>query len=531
MQLSGFVIHDKIGSKRASTKGGACKVGKIVSYRHNTMQINSLDTFLGVKGGYNHAVRDVYFVRALGEDSGYSDRICQADRRMGTEMAKARLRYVRMKSLPQLSQAEDAAFYAGKYDGWRQGGKIGLKNISITEAFGNVLSAGLTETLGKYQNQKKQVSESMVRNCAAKYLFWLDTMLKDVLSGWGEGNCMKILAEDVRKEQEYLFFYLATLLGCDVLLLENRRDVEISEDLKNLSQEFVIGPFGTSNLPEYTAYVPRTEQSIRSETGQSALNQAVERKAPVNGNPNNSEGSKSSIRVTIPERNRHRSHSPASSPQNIWQSPAVSPVQQPPMGNAASVHTGNAEKTFEELAQLASSIVMIAVHDSRREVIGTGSGIMIGRGGYILTNDHVVSGGRFFSVRMEDDEEIYPTDEVIKYNYNLDLAVIRISKRLSPLPIYNGAQKLVRGQKVVAIGSPLGLFNSVSDGIISGFRNIRNVDMIQFTAPISPGSSGGAVLNMRGEVIGISTAGFDDGQNINLAVSYEDIRMFARGFY
>lgn len=493
MQLSGFVIHDKIGSKRASTKGGACKVGKIVSYRHNTMQINSLDTFLGVKGGYNHAVRDVYFVRALGEDSGYSDRICQADRRMGTEMAKARLRYVRMKSLPQLSQAEDAAFYAGKYDGWRQGGKISLKNISITEAFGNVLSAGLTETLGKYQNQKKQVSESMVRNCAAKYLFWLDTMLKDVLSGWSEGNCMKILAEDVRKEQEYLFYYLATLLGCDVLLLENREDVEVSEDLKNLSQEFVLGPFGTSSLPEYTAYVPRTEQSIRSETGRSALNQAVERKAPVNGNPNNSEGSKSSIRVTIPERKM--------------------------------------EKSFEELAQLASSIVMIAVHDSRREVIGTGSGIMIGRGGYILTNDHVVSGGRFFSVRMEDDEEIYPTDEVIKYNYNLDLAVIRISKQLSPLPIYNGAQKLVRGQKVVAIGSPLGLFNSVSDGIISGFRNIRNVDMIQFTAPISPGSSGGAVLNMRGEVIGISTAGFDDGQNINLAVSYEDIRMFARGFY
>lgn len=493
MQLSGFVIHDKIGSKRASTKGGACKVGKIVSYRHNTMQINSLDTFLGVKGGYNHAVRDVYFVRALGEDSGYSDRICQADRRMGTEMAKARLRYVRMKSLPQLSQAEDAAFYAGKYDGWRQGGKISLKNISITEAFGNVLSAGLTETLGRYQNRKKQVSESMVRNCAAKYLFWLDTMLKDVLSGWSEGNCMKILAEDVRKEQEYLFYYLATLLGCDVLLLENREDVEVSEDLKNLSQEFVLGPFGTSSLPEYTAYVPRTEQSIRSEMGRSALNQAVERKAPVNGNPNNSEGSKSSIRVTIPERKM--------------------------------------EKSFEELAQLASSIVMIAVHDSRREVIGTGSGIMIGRGGYILTNDHVVSGGRFFSVRMEDDEEIYPTDEVIKYNYNLDLAVIRISKQLSPLPIYNGAQKLVRGQKVVAIGSPLGLFNSVSDGIISGFRNIRNVDMIQFTAPISPGSSGGAVLNMRGEVIGISTAGFDDGQNINLAVSYEDIRMFARGFY
>ena len=54
--------------------------------------------------------------------------------------------------------------------------------------------------------------------------------------------------------------------------------------------------------------------------------------------------------------------------------------------------------------------------------------------------------------------------------------------------------------------------------------------MIQFTAPTSPGSSGGAVLNMYGEVIGISTAGIDKGQNINLAVGYENILMFAKGF-
>ena len=120
---------------------------------------------------------------------------------------------------------------------------------------------------------------------------------------------------------------------------------------------------------------------------------------------------------------------------------------------------------------------------------------------------------------------------IIKINGQLDLAVIRIERNLTPLPIYNGRTKLVRGQKVVAIGSPLGLFNSVSDGIISGFRRIKEVDMIQFTAPISHGSSGGAVLNMNGEVIGISTAGIDSGQNINLAVDYESIRMFAMGFY
>ena len=82
----------------------------------------------------------------------------------------------------------------------------------------------------------------------------------------------------------------------------------------------------------------------------------------------------------------------------------------------------------------------------------------------------------------------------------------------------------------MAIGSPLGLFNSVSDGIISGFRTIQDTDMIQFTAPTSPGSSGGALLNMQGEVIGICTAGINEGQNINLAVDYRAIRFFIEGF-
>ena len=148
-----------------------------------------------------------------------------------------------------------------------------------------------------------------------------------------------------------------------------------------------------------------------------------------------------------------------------------------------------------------------------------------------MTNFHVVKRGAIFAVRIEDDEKVYVTGEVIKYNPQLDLAVLRIDRELNPLPVYDGRKKLVRGQRVVAIGSPLGLFNSVSDGIISGFRKIKDVDMIQFTAPISNGSSGGAVLNMYGEIIGISTAGVDSGQNINLAVDYNNIRFFAQGFF
>lgn len=192
--------------------------------------------------------------------------------------------------------------------------------------------------------------------------------------------------------------------------------------------------------------------------------------------------------------------------------------------------TEKREKTFEELALMASSVVMISMYDRQGEIVGSGSGIAIGKEGYILTNCHVISGKDSFSVRLEDDEKEYIAEGIIKYNYVLDLAIIKIPRKLIPIPMYEGTESLVRGQKVVAIGSPLGLFNSVSDGIISGFRKFDNVDMIQFTAPTSHGSSGGALLNMYGEVIGISTAGMNDGQNLNLAVSYDTINPFIRGF-
>lgn len=242
------------------------------------------------------------------------------------------------------------------------------------------------------------------------------------------------------------------------------------------------------------------------------------------------------VRVTIPPRRDRKTVSPqlAQAPQN---SQNVSVSSQTAAGVTAPRHretninsTVRTEMSFEQIAQLASSVVMIMVYDSAGEPFASGSGIMIGRKGYILTNNHVLSDGSFFTVRIENDDNCYRTSQVIKYNDVLDLAVIRIDRPLVPLPIYKGPQKLVRGQKVVAIGSPMGFFNSVSDGIISGFREKDDVELIQFTAPVSSGSSGGAILNMYGEVIGISTTVIRYAQNINMAVGYEFINLFIQGF-
>lgn len=461
-----------------------------VTYRHNIMEIASLDTFFSVRGGFHDNIRDVYFVRALGECAGFSEKIREIDQRMGTETCKGRLGYVRIGELPNISGEDKIRTYAGIYDRWKKEHALALPREDKDGPLNEAASAALRKTEEIYRDSKKNVSDSMLRNFGIKILFWFEEKAGSCFRGWNEKSCIKIVLENVVKEQEYLFGYFLSLLGCDVLLLENRSDVTVPEAMKNLSKTMTLGAYGTVRLCSYEPYAPSALEKIRDEAKPSPQ---PEPRGPV--------------KIVIPERaGRQRTQ----------------------RGQPAAART---EKSFEELARMASSIVMITVHDAGGEAIGNGSGIMIGRDGYILTNHHVVARGRAYSVRIEDDETIYPTNEVIKYNSVLDMAVIRIDRVLKPLSIYRGNTKLVRGQKVVAIGSPLGLFNSVSDGIISGFRNIRDTDMIQFTAPISPGSSGGAVLNMYGEVIGISTAGFDSGQNINLAVGYESILMFAKGFF
>ena len=483
-----------------------------VTYRHNIMKIETLDTFFSIRGGYNNHVRDVYFVRALGECPHYAEKIYDIEKRMRSEISRGRSNYYRVGALMNIPSQDDILYYSALYDKWKKGENITFDKEINNEALFNVISIALSSIEEIYIKVRKGVSESILKNFIIKVLYWFNQYIFDYLNQWNEKFCIKIVLEHVVKDQEYLFGYFLTLLGCDVLILANKKDIVVSEELKGYSQEILLGNFGDTNLKEYSKIVPVEEKTVNKEA-----------KYEMHEN----------VKVIIPERvrkNRSKEHTTENKNiivQNKTKIPVSGTIKIP---NRNDITTEMKEKSFEELAQMASSIVMIAVHDSAGEVIGTGSGIMIGRDGFILTNHHVIAGGRFFSVRMEDDEEIYSTDEVIKYNSSLDLAVIRIRKLLNPLSIYRGKSKLVRGQKVVAIGSPLGLFNSVSDGIISGFRTIQDNDMIQFTAPISPGSSGGAVLNMYGEVIGISTAGFDSGQNINLAVSYENIYIFANGF-
>ena len=422
------------------------------------------------------------------------------DQLLGNGVVQGKGFYKRIQKLPILSINEDTVYYTEQFEKWisSERKEVSLKiMVGKSEDFNKTFVHAFERVEQLYKECQPHSTDSMIKNFMVKLFFWTDSVLEGAPVGVERMNS-KIVVENVLKMQEYLFCYMISLLGIDVLLLQYGKDVLIEPKWLELSSQHQIGAFSIAELPEYR----KPELNVNQNVGK----KVAQNKIQTSGISNTNTATNGMVQVVIPKRERR------------------APV-------TVSVSNGERqEKSYEELARLASSVVMLAVRDDNGEVLGTGSGIMIGKNGYILTNHHVACRGPHYSVKLEDDDQVYETDELIKYNQVLDLAVIRIHRQLNPLPIYNGNEKLVRGQKVVAIGSPLGLFNSVSDGIISGFRVIDEVDMIQFTAPTSQGSSGGALLNMYGEVIGISTAGFDSGQNINLAMGYECIKTFVQGF-
>ena len=140
-----------------------------------------------------------------------------------------------------------------------------------------------------------------------------------------------------------------------------------------------------------------------------------------------------------------------------------------------------------------------------------GSGFIIDKKGYILTNNHVVEGTDKILVKLADETEL--DAEIVGRDPKTDLALIRIKTNhpLKPLPL-GDSDKLQVGDWVIAIGNPFGLGHSVTAGIVSAkYRRIgagAYDNFIQTDAPINPGNSGGPLLNMAGEVIGINTAIF-----------------------
>lgn len=182
------------------------------------------------------------------------------------------------------------------------------------------------------------------------------------------------------------------------------------------------------------------------------------------------------------------------------------------------------------------SVVRINTRQGGRR--GTGSGFIVKPSGVVVTNYHVVAQAHSASVLFSDNRSSQVSG-YLNLDRDKDLAVLQVEWRHEDLPVLKLSDKVPRkGERAIAFGAPLGLSFSTSEGIVSGIRsplellhtNLRlNVSWIQTTAPISPGNSGGPLVNMRGEVIGVNTAASTQGaQNLNFAISAEDVRKVLR---
>lgn len=183
--------------------------------------------------------------------------------------------------------------------------------------------------------------------------------------------------------------------------------------------------------------------------------------------------------------------------------------------------------TAKDIAQRATPAVVRITAGSEK----VGTGFIVDKAGVIATNLHVVAGESAIQVRLHDGSQ-YPVVQIIAVDRDRDLALLRI-KPAKELPILKlgDSSAVSAGDQVVAIGNPLGVFNdSVTNGLISQVRPwCRKADIaaqncsqeltvLQISAAISPGSSGGPLFNQFGEVVGITTAIITAGQNINLAI-------------
>jgi serine protease Do len=190
------------------------------------------------------------------------------------------------------------------------------------------------------------------------------------------------------------------------------------------------------------------------------------------------------------------------------------------------------EKNQEELIQLkasASSDFSGIIEEAIKSVVtvrtnvGQGTGFIIDSSGYIVTNAHVLSEGTTVYVLDYNQNKI--NTEFIGYDAELDIALLKIPGTYEFLE-FGSSDDVSVGEKVIAIGNPLGLQFSVSEGIVSGINRLgpNNLEAyIQTDAALNPGNSGGPLINKEGYVIGINNFKVSSGESLGFALESDYI--------
>jgi Trypsin-like peptidase domain len=197
--------------------------------------------------------------------------------------------------------------------------------------------------------------------------------------------------------------------------------------------------------------------------------------------------------------------------------------------NAPSTNKGRHLDIPAISREARGAVVSIVMADKSGQPIAQGSGFVVSRDGQIVTNYHVIKTGASAVVKLPDGS-FFNVDGVLAFDKKRDIAVIKAHGNNFKTVVLGDSSQLQIGEEVVAIGSPLSLESTVSNGILSGIRSEGEDafgptnQFLQITAPISHGSSGGPLFNMFGQVVGITSAALVGGENLNFAIPINDVK-------
>jgi hypothetical protein len=191
-------------------------------------------------------------------------------------------------------------------------------------------------------------------------------------------------------------------------------------------------------------------------------------------------------------------------------------AKHPPASAMAAAPSHNvAAPQVLTIADIAARALPAVVTIRTSQSLGTG--FVVRADGWIATNLHVIVGGPRVRVTLRDEREL-DVVELLAASPEYDLALVRVQARGLRTVSLGDSDSMRPGDPVVAIGNPLGLEDTVSNGLVSARRKFNGFEVLQVSAPIAAGSSGGPLFNDHGEVVGIATAVLNGGQNLNFGV-------------
>ncbi len=177
----------------------------------------------------------------------------------------------------------------------------------------------------------------------------------------------------------------------------------------------------------------------------------------------------------------------------------------------------NAQSPQQIAKKALASTMLLVMEDTNGQPLSLGSGFFV-RSGQVATNLHVIKGASRGYAKLIGQKTKYNIEGFTAVDAERDLVILKISVLGAQVISLGNSETVQVGAPIYAVGNPRGLEGTFSQGIISGIRKVGTDKILQLTAPISPGSSGGPVLNENGQVIGVSVATFSGGQNLNFAI-------------